>query len=828
MKALFRNLKKKIAVRVLALAAAAAVAVPLCVSSVLAKSDTEALETALEEQSAGTQESAGAPPELFTVYFQVGEEDPIEFTSYTGTEMRTIAKKYNPTSTIIKYSAQSYSGTAGRVVKEYIAFTDFFSYVSADVGTLDCESGDYIIWGEDLTKDQDLIDAGYSEDDLKGNWYSYDSIIGTTRYYFPNWSSGSEADAVEVPATIGIRSYGGSSGMTDTYLDYYASSADYLWAYVIYYGQTRYSEYNYPYFYYQQEQMIVCYDEDASVNTTVGNLLSDTIAEAQDLLENTVVDTSSSNVAEGTYWVTQALYTALQTAYDAAKEAAGVSGATNGDAYEAYTALQEAIDDFNGGRYAGTKSGYFWYSQAGSDATTYTITSAQQLSELGYIVRGIASDTSSGQSYDQDSFEGKTILLACDIDMEETSAYIGDGYYAFEGTFDGQGYTISNFRMSATSANTKYSYRGLFAHIGENGMVKNLTVSGTSTVNKANVYHGGISGYNEGTIENVVCDMTVTSLCTYVGGIAGYNTGTITDSVFTASVTGEDYTAGLAAYNAGTIEDSVNAGTAASSSGSTEASVTLAGLCATNAGSVTGCIDTQLSIAGSNAETGSITCSYTLSDTSIVSASGTAAYLYSLGEEDAPDGVTSLKEAEDFTEDAVLNALNATQEDRYQAVTGGYPALSWQEIYTLYFELTLDYNIMDPIQSGAYLPLIEPEDPTAVTYDEEGNLTADSGYRFAGWYADADLTEAFDFTKLLTGDTTAYASWETEYLTGDVNLDGEVTAADAQLVTKYAAGTTDLTDTQLQTADVNGDDAVNTKDAVLIRRYLAGAYTFAE
>ena len=827
MRALFRKRNKRKAARILAFAVAAAVAVPLCVSSALAKSDTEALEDALEEQSVSTQESAGAPPELFTVYFQVGDEDPIEFTSYTGTEMRTIAKKYNPSSTILKYSAQSYSGTAGRVAKEYIAFTDFFTYVSADVGTLDYASGDYIIWGEDLTKDEDLIDAGYSEDDLKGNWYSYDSLIGTTRYYFPNWSSGSEADAVEVPATIGIKSYGGSSGMTDTYLDYYAASADYLWAYVIYYGQTRYSEYNYPYFYYQQEQMIVCYDEDASVNTTVGNLLSDTIAEALDLLENTVVDTSSSNVAEGTYWVTQALYTALQNAYDAAADAAEVSDATNGDAYEAYAALQEAIDDFNDGRQAGTKSGYFWYSQAGSDATTYTITSAQQLSELGYLVRGIASDTSSGQSYDQDSFEGKTILLACDIDMEDTSAYIGDGYYAFEGTFDGQGYTISNFMMSATSANTKYSYRGFFAHIGENGTVKNLTVSGTSTVKKANVYHGGIAGYNEGTIENVVCDMTVTSLCTYVGGIAGYNTGTITDCVYTASVTGGDYTAGLAAYNAGTVEDSINAGAVAASDGSTDASLTLAGLCATNAGSIAGCIDTQLSLAGTNEETGSLTCSYTLSDTSIISASGTQGYLYCLGEEDAPDGVTSLDEAEDFTDDTVLTALNATEEDRYQAVTGGYPALSWQEIYTLYFELTLDDNTMDPIESGSYLPLIQPDDPVAVTY-EDGVLVTNTSYSFAGWYADADLTQSFDFTQILTADTSAYAAWEKCYSLGDVNLSGSVTAADAALVTKYVAGTAELTEEQLLLADVNGDGTVNTKDAILIRQYLAGVYTFAE
>ena len=34
------------------------------------------------------------------------------------------------------------------------------------------------------------------------------------------------------------------------------------------------------------------------------------------------------------------------------------------------------------------------------------------------------------------------------------------------------------------------------------------------------------------------------------------------------------------------------------------------------------------------------------------------------------------------------------------------------------------------------------------------------GYEFAGWYADEDLTEEFDFAKVITADVTVYAKWE--------------------------------------------------------------------
>ncbi len=59
---------------------------------------------------------------------------------------------------------------------------------------------------------------------------------------------------------------------------------------------------------------------------------------------------------------------------------------------------------------------------------------------------------------------------------------------------------------------------------------------------------------------------------------------------------------------------------------------------------------------------------------------------------------------------------------------------------------------------------------------------------------------------------------QSNYELGDVNMDGNVTAADALLVIRYAMGLTDLTETQLALADLNGNGTVNTEDASLVLR----------
>lgn len=68
---------------------------------------------------------------------------------------------------------------------------------------------------------------------------------------------------------------------------------------------------------------------------------------------------------------------------------------------------------------------------------------------------------------------------------------------------------------------------------------------------------------------------------------------------------------------------------------------------------------------------------------------------------------------------------------------------------------------------------------------------------------------------------TAFAAKETELLTGDVNLDSEITIADATLIQKYLAGICDLSDVQLENANTENDGHISIIDATRIQEYLA-------
>lgn len=57
---------------------------------------------------------------------------------------------------------------------------------------------------------------------------------------------------------------------------------------------------------------------------------------------------------------------------------------------------------------------------------------------------------------------------------------------------------------------------------------------------------------------------------------------------------------------------------------------------------------------------------------------------------------------------------------------------------------------------------------------------------------------------------------------GDVNGDGEIDVADANLILRYIVDLVDLKDWQKERADVNLDGLINVSDAILILRYITG------
>ena len=168
-------------------------------------------------------------------------------------------------------------------------------------------------------------------------------------------------------------------------------------------------------------------------------------------------------------------------------------------------------------------TGYGWYGDG--TAAEYTISTAEELTQLAAIVNGTA------EGIAQDSFSGKTVKLAGDIDLASAAwtpigqVSVGDAEIltlgnAFAGTFDGNGKTISGLNASSET--------GCVALFGySTGTIKNLTVSGSVT---GNLYTAGVVAVGYGTISSVTSNVNVTVPADgqYVGGILGEALGTVT------------------------------------------------------------------------------------------------------------------------------------------------------------------------------------------------------------------------------------------------------------------------------------------------------------
>ena len=164
-----------------------------------------------------------------------------------------------------------------------------------------------------------------------------------------------------------------------------------------------------------------------------------------------------------------------------------------------------------------------WYNDTD---TVFTLETSEQLAGLSELANK------------GNTFEGKTIKLDYNLDLyaenekgEKVSfASIGDtkkGGKAFQGTFDGQGHTISNFYQRGWVFGYewgKYGSLGLFSNL-EGATVKNLTISGM----EAQVEGGDISfiaGSATGNciFENItIADSTIGTYNNGCGGIIGWS-----------------------------------------------------------------------------------------------------------------------------------------------------------------------------------------------------------------------------------------------------------------------------------------------------------------
>ena len=160
----------------------------------------------------------------------------------------------------------------------------------------------------------------------------------------------------------------------------------------------------------------------------------------------------------------------------------------------------------------------------GTEESPYLITSAADWNAMADYMESI--------NY---TFAGQFLKVANDIDFTDTEFKMiaASGAYTLQGTIDGDGKKISGIKYTTTDTD-----QGAIGIIGENAVIKNLTLAGEITSAKAST--GGFAGAVYGTLINCVNEINVTS--TKGNGVAGfgeiYSSARLTDCVNKATITG--------------------------------------------------------------------------------------------------------------------------------------------------------------------------------------------------------------------------------------------------------------------------------------------------
>ncbi|WP_294657656.1 phosphatidylinositol-specific phospholipase C domain-containing protein [uncultured Ruminococcus sp.] len=177
---------------------------------------------------------------------------------------------------------------------------------------------------------------------------------------------------------------------------------------------------------------------------------------------------------------------------------------------------------------------------------------------------------------DYKRYGDKNYILVNNIYADENSSWAqGIGSVAenkpFNGTFDGNGYSIGALNISAGE------YGGLFEFIGEKGIVKDLFVYDCDFKGSAKT-GGGIAAVNDGVIDHCVSGINAVSGTIFIknlkinasdlnsilnadvcGGVAGINNGKITGTRNCSIVKGNEC-GGISAINTGEIYGCANTG----------------------------------------------------------------------------------------------------------------------------------------------------------------------------------------------------------------------------------------------------------------------------
>ena len=130
---------------------------------------------------------------------------------------------------------------------------------------------------------------------------------------------------------------------------------------------------------------------------------------------------------------------------------------------------------------------------------------------------------------------------------KDGNAQIANIAYGFDGSFDGDGHTISGIYHTESDNNAKGKYNGLFGCIDKNGVVKDIIFSKNNYITGYN-YVGSIVSLNMGIIENCTNYADITATGFAAGGICGFmvnGCGTIKDCENYGDVKAMTYASGI-------------------------------------------------------------------------------------------------------------------------------------------------------------------------------------------------------------------------------------------------------------------------------------------
>lgn len=240
-----------------------------------------------------------------------------------------------------------------------------------------------------------------------------------------------------------------------------------------------------------------------------------------------------------------------------------------------------------GGAWAQTKP----FKGDGKVGNPYIITKAEELAWFRDQVNGGNKKICAKIADNVEVIDMSTVCHAADKsqNLEEKSwVPIGNSNEKYQGTFDGNGKTISNLYINASQkymglfgctyqstiknltfenanvTNTEYKTGILVGDAGAGSTLQNIKISKTCQINGGNIYTGGIAGKLDGNASNCVNYATVQGI-EDIGGLFGYYSRTgnsITACANYGNVSATSKAAGglVGYYDSGTIQDCANYG----------------------------------------------------------------------------------------------------------------------------------------------------------------------------------------------------------------------------------------------------------------------------